>query len=602
MKNKLVIILFLFSFILIAAKVGDDGNIGASQGLEYYKTELGIFIRSTQMLQKVIGKISEDSSSIQNAKKSLLQCRRDYKRIECFLTYFFQSETGFYNAAPKTEVEEPELELVEPMGLQYIETLLFEENPHLAKSKLVEQAEILTSSVQDMPSLLYNFKINDAQMMQSLRLELIRWSTLSIAGFDAPLLKSSMSEIAEASASMRRVIKPYSDQKPLHGARVDALLEQSIIYLHNHSDFDTFNRMDYLLHYALPLQKEMRLLTKDLKLEADSAGFVNYDADNIYQPNALKGFRKQQKHSKKESRLARLGEKLFFDPALSGNLKVSCASCHQKENYFTDLKVRSSALIRDSILQRNTPTLFYAAMQHSQFWDGRAQNLDAQVHDVIFNPLEMGGSKHLISKNILSKKQYKTAFAELFVSSRTPGMNELAAAISAYIKTLAPMNSAFDRALAGNKHSMTAQQVEGFNLFMGKAQCGTCHFPPLFNGLVPPLFDRSELEILGTTKNDDFTKAELDLDEGRYKIYKIHFYKGAFKTPTVRNAAKTFPYMHNGNFSSLEKVVEFYNLGGGKGLGLDVPDQTLSSTPLKLSPKETASIVSFMEALTDNYK
>lgn len=601
MKNKLVAVLFLLSFVLIAGKVGDDENIGASQGLYYYKTELGSFIRSSQILEKAIGNISRDSISVQYAKKCLLQCRKDYKRIECFLTYFFPSETGFYNAAPNTEVEEPELELIEPMGLQYIEALLFEQNPFLVKSKLKEQAEILSSSVQDLPSILYNFEINDAQLIQSLRLELIRWSTLSLSGFDAPLLKSSIGELSEASASLRKVIQPYSKQVPLHGEKVNALLEQSIHYLNTHLDFDGFNRFDYLIDYALPLQREMRLLAQDLKLEADSSGFVNYDADNIYQRNALKGFGLQQKPSKKNAQLVMLGKKLFFDPALSGNMKVSCASCHQPQNYFSDLKIRSEGIMKDSILQRNTPTLFYAAMQHSQFWDGRVQNLDAQIRDVIFNPLEMGSTNHLISKNILSNKRYKTAFAELFSTCETLGVTELGMAISAYVRTLAPMNSAFDKAISGDKDFVTAEQVEGFNLFMGKAQCGTCHFPPLFNGLAPPLFERSEFEILGTTKNDNFKKPELDLDKGRYGLYKIHFYQGAFKTPTVRNSAKTFPYMHNGTFSSLEKVVEFYNLGGGKGLGLDVPDQTLSSSPLNLSPREIKAIVSFMEALTDNY-
>jgi len=322
---------------------------------------------------------------------------------------------------------------------------------------------------------------------------------------------------------------------------------------------------------------------------------LNYEADNIYMANALKPFTPANEN------LVALGERLFSDPKLSGNLKVSCATCHQKDNYFTDLLPRSGSLLKDSILKRNTPTLLYSGWQHSQFWDGRAASLNEQVRDVLFNKLEMGGSEHLLSQNIIKSKVYAKDFVALFpkVKIKKMGANEISMAISAYISKLGLMNAAFDQQIQSKSKAMTTQQIEGFNLFMGKAQCGTCHFPPFFNGLIPPFYERSEVEILGTTKDGDFQKPQLDTDFGRFDLYQINYYKGAFKTPTVRNSAKTFPYMHNGGFKDLTQVVEFYNLGGGKGLGLDVPDQTLSAMPLKLTKAEVASIVAFMESLTD---
>jgi cytochrome c peroxidase len=141
----------------------------------------------------------------------------------------------------------------------------------------------------------------------------------------------------------------------------------------------------------------------------------------------------------------------------------------------------------------------------------------------------------------------------------------MALAIAAFVAGLNPQNSAFDHYMAGNKSAMTPDQVKGFNLFMGKAQCGTCHFAPYFNSLIPPLFTVSELEILGTTKTDNLKKPEYDTDMGRYDLYQIHYYKQAFKTPTVRNAQKTGPYMHNGAFRTLDGVLDFYNKGGGNG-------------------------------------
>ena len=112
----------------------------------------------------------------------------------------------------------------------------------------------------------------------------------------------------------------------------------------------------------------------------------------------------------------------------------------------------------------------------------------------------------------------------------------------------------------------------------------------------------TEFEVLGTTRTDRLDQPQLSTDPGRYAIYPFPFYKGAFKTPTVRNAALTYPYMHNGAFRDLKKLMEFYNKGGGAGLGLRVPEQTLSATPLHLSPGEIDDIILFLQTLTDTLR
>jgi cytochrome c peroxidase len=137
---------------------------------------------------------------------------------------------------------------------------------------------------------------------------------------------------------------------------------------------------------------------------------------------------------------------------------------------------------------------------------------------------------------------------------------------------------------------------------MGKAACGTCHFAPVFNGTVPPYFNDTEAEVLGVPESYDTLHPVLDHDLGRfdsgYPRDKAPFYKYAFKTVTVRNAAITAPYMHNGAIKSLEEVVDFYNRGGGAGMGLDVPHQTLPFDHLTLSEAEQKDLVAFMHALT----
>jgi cytochrome c peroxidase len=135
---------------------------------------------------------------------------------------------------------------------------------------------------------------------------------------------------------------------------------------------------------------------------------------------------------------------------------------------------------------------------------------------------------------------------------------------------------------------------------MGKAACGTCHFAPTFSGLVPPQFDETEAEVLGVPTQPQ-APHELDPDWGRgggLLKFQSEIYRHAFKTVTVRNIAHTAPYFHNGAYNTLEEVVDFYNNGGGVGLGLDVPNQTLPADSLHLSDQEQKDLIAFMQALT----
>ena len=348
-------------------------------------------------------------------------------------------------------------------------------------------------------------------------------------------------------------------------------LQRAIDYLSVHQQFDTFDRMEYLVMYGLPLQQQLGIFIRDEGLELNTSAYLNYNAPNLFSPGFLNTW--DSIPEPKRADLVKLGEKLFIDKTLSGNLKVSCSTCHKPGHYFTDGNIKSPSIVRDSVLKRNTPSILYAGKQHSQFLDGRARNLISQIKEVLFNPLEMAGKRELLNKNI----------------------DETALALSAYVASLTPLNSAFDRYVAGDRKAMTTEQIKGFNLFMGKAQCGTCHFAPYFNSLVPPYYNVSELEIIGTTKDDNFEKPDYDDDMGRFDLYKINFYKRAFKTPTVRNTEKTAPYMHNGSFKTLESVLDFYNKGGGAGLGLNIPEQTLASKSLNLSKEEFNQIIQFIQ-------
>ena len=130
---------------------------------------------------------------------------------------------------------------------------------------------------------------------------------------------------------------------------------------------------------------------------------------------------------------------------------------------------------------------------------------------------------------------------------------------------------------------------------MGKAKCATCHYMPLFNGSFPPRYMQIESEVIGVPQSPN--SHIIDKDMGRYDIIPLPAFKHSFKTVTIRNAARTAPYMHNGVFTTLNQVVDFYNKGGGAGLGLKIDNQTLSADKLNLSGKECDEIVAFIKSL-----
>ncbi len=172
---------------------------------------------------------------------------------------------------------------------------------------------------------------------------------------------------------------------------------------------------------------------------------------------------------------------------------------------------------------------------------------------------------------------------------------EVMNAIGSYIRSLVLLNSRFDEYMRGRQSAMDSTEINGFNLFMGKARCATCHYMPLFNGSFPPRFNKSEVEVIGVPKSR--SQNEIDPDMGRYDIVKVESVKHAFKISTVRNAARTAPYMHNGVYTTLEQVMDFYNKGGGAGLGIKLSNQTLPADKLNLTEKEISEVIAFIKSL-----
>ena len=272
-----------------------------------------------------------------------------------------------------------------------------------------------------------------------------------------------------------------------------------------------------------------------------------------------------------------LGRTLFFDVRLSRDNTISCATCHSPQNAFTDNR-RVSQGIDSKVGDRNAPTIINRAFSREQNWDGHAGSLEEQSKAPLVNPREMGMPSHqfLVNK-IRAIKGYQRWFKRVFGSEVY--IDDLAKAIAAFERTVISGNSKIDGFGAGYQQVLNEPEKRGFELFKDKARCIQCH-----NGFN---FTDEKYHNIGVDWDATF------VDLGRYAVTRNVEDIGAFKTPTLREIARTAPYMHNGAFATLEDTVEFYDKGGIANPFLDVemrrPDRTLEQMLEFYEKKEKAT-------------
>ena len=281
-----------------------------------------------------------------------------------------------------------------------------------------------------------------------------------------------------------------------------------------------------------------------------------------------------------------LGRKLFYDPILSKDNTLSCASCHNPNIGFSDGR-RITMGFGGQLGVRNAPTLLNAAYSPVQFWDGRAATLEAQSADPMANPLEMNQTHQVSVSKIQANPAYRAEFARAFGPGNVT-IVRIQKSLASFERTLLSGDSPFDQyQYGGNKQALSPAAVHGLALFQdpGKGNCAVCHT------LHPDyaLFTDGKFHNTGAGVNGagDFT------DVGRFGQTKIEADKGEFKTPTLRNVALTGPYMHDGSLKTLSDVVDFYAGGGNSNPNLDK-----EMKPLILSAQDRADLVKFLEALT----
>ncbi len=554
-------------------------------------------------LTHVLLPLAQQSSSTDSLQEAFLHGRRQYKKIEHWMEYFMPTTSRLVNGAPLNEIELAESQSFEPGGFQVLEEVLFPAWDETNRETLVLEVHKLCREVKRYQLLWKEMGMTDAHVFDATRLQVFRIITQGITGFDTPASGSSLAETAISLETIQRQLHSYYDEQtenPTTFINLNLLLGRAIGYLHKNNQFDTFDRLYFIREFANPIttellnwQQEKHIdFVQDIRpLRADAKTLFEIDAFN---PNFYTNYPSEHATAEKIA----LGKRLFYDPVLSANRQRSCASCHQPDKAFTDGLAKNVSFQKNSPMKRNTPTLINVAFQNGHFYDLRTQTLESQVKDVVENLDEMHGNVPQSCRTLQVDATYLALFRKAF-----PDMGDsiqpqhLQNALASYERSLVSFQSRFDQYMRGDDTQMNMAEKQGFNLFMGKARCGTCHFMPLFNGTVPPGFTKTESEVLGVPATA--TNKKLDADLGRYAIAPFPSWKHAFKTTTLRNVALTAPYMHNGVYQTLEEVIDFYEAGGGSGLGLSVPNQTLSPEKLKLSVIEKKALIAFLHTLTD---
>ncbi len=375
-------------------------------------------------------------------------------------------------------------------------------------------------------------------------------------------------------------------------------INEAITFINENSDYDTFDRYSFTRNHLTPITRSWVAISKTSELwEGNQSTPFNFDAPTFFEDDSFNvSFFTPSINKNPTNEQITLGKKLFFDEKLSTSGTMACATCHDPKKAYADGLVVNKSNTGEA-LQRNTPTLLNTVFQQNFFADGRSNSIIDQVSAVFTNEKEFNTNVHEFSTRILEDPSYLEMFEKAYggVSTRN---TDVVKAISSYVSTLNTFDSKFDRNMRGDEDTFTKEEQLGMNLFMGKALCATCHFMPLTNGTVPPFFAETEREVIGVPETAE--NKELDDDTGYYWRFEAEQHKGMFKTPTVRNAALTAPYMHNGVYTTLEQVMDFYNQGGGGGLGFDLPHQTLPFDNLKLTDEELSALTAFVKALTDD--
>lgn len=613
MNRRNILIFFCSIPILITLSFRENESTNTYTHL--YRQRIFSFQQKEQaLLQHIQQSDLTIPSTIESIRTQLQETRNQLKGVDFWFRYLDPLSHKKINGPLPVEWETEVFEKFEKpykregAGL----TLAYQYLEEDAINKEV-LANLIRQSIKVIPSYLHDSITNLLPTYHHFylcnRLFLLNLATIYTTGFECPDTEKIIPELRLLLTETQTMYIAFNESYPATTLSNEymELYAKTIRFVNSQpNNYELFDHYTFVREYINPLFSLNQQLILNYKVISKSLidYSLNKQATSIFSKSLYfgqnpKGIFYAVRDEEVLAELNAIGKQLFYDPILSGNNERSCASCHSPTQFYTDTTFpTSSSFDRKTTLTRNTPTLLNVQFNHLLMADGKHYTLQSQTKGVVSNPLEMGGSEAEMVQKVKSCKAYAKAFAKLL--KYTPQEKEItsdhiASAITFYYSKFSKYDSPFDKAM--NKQAEVTKNVQqGYNLFMGKAQCATCHFAPQFNGVKPPYIG-SEFEVLGVPADSSYSK--LSDDKGRYEINPAEETLFAFRTGTVRNAANTKPYMHNGVFQTLEQVIDFYDGGGGAGRGLTVPNQTLSSDSLHLTPEEKKSLIDFMLSLTE---
>lgn len=580
-----------------------------------YHNRLDNFVSAqTRLLQQIAAADLHRPADIELIRDNIRQARIAMKSMDFWMRYLqplaYKSINGPLPVEWETEVfekfEKPYMR--EGAGLTLAALYLDEKDIskdsllHLIQSSINASAVFAADSVTASLESYHHFYLCN-------RLFLLNLAAIYTTGFECPDQSRVIPELKTMLAAVGKMYQSFNSSYPATPLPEDYLKLYSdlITFVNNQPGDNTlFDHFNFIRAYVNPLFAMNQKLINDYKVV--SRNMLDYSLNKkassifdkgLYNGQNAKGIYIRVNDSQALARIESVGRQLFHDPVLSGNNMRSCASCHNPKQYFADNVRTAETFAHKGNLARNSPSLINSVYNHLVMLDGKHYNLQNQAKAVICNAEEMGCSEQEVMKKVLSCNEYKSTFRQLLqYTPQEPEItfDHIVSAITLYYSKFSRYYSPFDNAM-NNKVQLGESETKGFNLFMSKAQCATCHFVPQFNGVKPPYIG-SEFEVLGVPADTAFTR--LSPDEGRYIVNPAKETRNAFRTGSVRNAMHTAPYMHNGVFTTIEQVIDFYDAGGGAGRGLDVNNQTLSSDSLKLSASEKRDLVAFIRSLDED--
>lgn len=268
-----------------------------------------------------------------------------------------------------------------------------------------------------------------------------------------------------------------------------------------------------------------------------------------------------------------LGFRLWFEPRLSANNKMTCASCHNHTAGFSNAQPNAAG-VTGQRGTRNVPTTYGSVYLHDAFWDGRASSLEQQSLMPIQDPIEMNEKLERVVAKLEQVDYYQQKFKEVYGTAITP--DGMAKALASFQRTLTIEPTAFERYQQGDQAALSPLEIKGMDVFFTGARCGMCHRGPALS-------------------DQQFTNIGIGMDRpnpdlGRFNVTQMEWDKGAFKTPTLLNIARTAPYMHDGSMSSLDEVIDYYIRGGNPNPQLDP-----RVSGLTIKPEDKAALKAFLQ-------